>query len=225
MKQCKVTVFVKELSIRIRRVKGRNLHVTTTIFFGLSITFFVMILGIFVNNRARKFLSSNEFYDPQLATFNPMSPSPSCSSSSAPSFRDWIAPKELSHSMSDEELMWRASMVPHMVNYPYNRTPKVAFMFLTRGRLPLAPLWEKFFEGHAGFYSIYLHTSSKLNNELPESSVFYKRGIPSKVRNLLYSLPFQNLFCYEKFYPYIRQLVKFYCIEISYNWLLELHVI
>jgi hypothetical protein len=81
-------------------------------------------------------------------------------------------------------LMWRASMVPHLEKFPYNRTPKVAFMFLTRGRLPLAPLWEKFFKGHAGFYSIYLHNSSELNNEPPEFSAFFNRRIPSKVRNL-----------------------------------------
>jgi hypothetical protein len=50
--------------------------------------------------------------------------------------------------------------------------------------LPLAPLWEKFFKGHAGFYSIYLHNSSELNNEPPEFSAFFNRRIPSKVRNL-----------------------------------------
>ncbi|CDP00652.1 unnamed protein product [Coffea canephora] len=82
--------------------------------------------------------------------------------------------------MSDEELLWRASLVPHITEYPFNRTPKIAFMFLTRGSLPLAPLWEVFFKGHQGFFSIYLHTSPEFTNEPPESSVFYKRRIPSK---------------------------------------------
>jgi hypothetical protein len=40
------------------------------------------------------------------------------------------------------------------------RVPKVAFMFLTRGDLPLAPLWERFFAGADGeHYSVYVHTT------------------------------------------------------------------
>ncbi|KMT08238.1 hypothetical protein BVRB_6g142550 [Beta vulgaris subsp. vulgaris] len=93
---------------------------------------------------------------------------------------DWIAPRELWHSMSDGELMWRASMVPHVKDFPYNRTLKVAFMFMSRQILPLAPLWELFFKGHEGFYTIYLHISSESVDEPVESSVFYKRRIPSK---------------------------------------------
>ncbi|KAF5737715.1 hypothetical protein HS088_TW13G00604 [Tripterygium wilfordii] len=71
-------------------------------------------------------------------------------------------------------------MVPRISEYPYNHKPKVAFMFLTRGRLPLAPLWERFFKGHKGLYSIYLHTSPEFPQEPPESSVFHRRRIPSK---------------------------------------------
>lgn len=161
---------------------------------------------MFINNRARKFLSSDEFYFLQLSAFYPKSPRPSysyflCNSSSAPSMnpfqlsngsrglRDWISPNELLHSMSDKELMWLASMVPNIEKYPYNRMRKVAFMFLSRGKLPLGPLWEKFFKGHAGLYSIYLHTSPEFTEEPPESSVFYKRRIPSEVRNLYCPIP------------------------------------
>ncbi|KAG7973821.1 hypothetical protein I3843_06G016700 [Carya illinoinensis] len=97
------------------------------------------------------------------------------------SFHDWmIGPEELWHEMSDEELMWRASMVPRISKYPKNRTRKVAFMFLSRGSLPLGPLWEMFFKGHAGLYSVYLHTSPEFTKEPPESSVFYMRKITSK---------------------------------------------
>ncbi|KAM1608468.1 hypothetical protein EV1_020426 [Malus domestica] len=83
--------------------------------------------------------------------------------------------------MSDEELFWRASMVPQVMEHPYNRTQKVAFMFLTKGRLPLAPLWEIFFRGHEGLFSVYLHPRPDFKIEPPESSVFYKRRIPSKI--------------------------------------------
>ncbi|XP_018849713.2 glycosyltransferase BC10-like [Juglans regia] len=92
-----------------------------------------------------------------------------------------IVPEELGHEMSDEELMWRASMVPRISKYPNNRTRKVAFMLLSRGSLSLGPLWEMFFKGYAGLYSVYLHTSPEFTKESPESSVFYKRKIPSKL--------------------------------------------
>lgn len=73
-------------------------------------------------------------------------------------FRGYVDPgPPWGHRMSDEELFWRASMVPRVEEYPFQRVPKVAFLFLTRGPLPLAPLWERFFRGHEGLYSIYVH--------------------------------------------------------------------
>ncbi|KAL5817965.1 hypothetical protein ACOSQ3_026343 [Xanthoceras sorbifolium] len=84
------------------------------------------------------------------------------------------------HNMDDEELFWRASFVPRIEGFPFEHVPKVAFMFLTKGPLPLAPLWEKFFEGHEGLSSIYVHPSPSYNNSVPLNSVFYGRRIPSK---------------------------------------------
>ncbi|KAL6973562.1 hypothetical protein U1Q18_027747, partial [Sarracenia purpurea var. burkii] len=84
------------------------------------------------------------------------------------------------HEMEDEELLWRASMVPRIHEFPFHRVPKVAFLFLARGPLPLAPLWEKFFEGHEGFYSVYVHSHPSFNETVPENSVFYGRRILSK---------------------------------------------
>ncbi|MCL7040478.1 hypothetical protein MKW94_021408 [Papaver nudicaule] len=94
----------------------------------------------------------------------------------------WIRPPvSLMHNMSDKELLWRASFVPKVKKYPFNRVPKVAFMFLTRGPLPLAPIWEKFLKGHQGFYSIYIHSLPSYRPNFPRSSVFYQRQIPSQV--------------------------------------------
>ncbi|KAJ4964235.1 hypothetical protein NE237_024174 [Protea cynaroides] len=85
------------------------------------------------------------------------------------------------HEISDEELLRRASMVPRVQKFQHKDAPKVAFMFLTRGSLPLAPLWEKFFEGHEGLYSIYVHSNPSYNGSVePEGSVFHDRRIPSK---------------------------------------------
>ncbi|CAO2816731.1 unnamed protein product [Amaranthus hypochondriacus] len=93
----------------------------------------------------------------------------------------WIRPpSNLMHKMSDEELFWRATMVPRMKNYPFERNPKIAFMFLTKGPLPLAPLWERFFKGYQGRFSIYVHALPSYNEEFPSSSVFYRRHIPSQ---------------------------------------------
>ncbi|GKU90290.1 hypothetical protein SLEP1_g4298 [Rubroshorea leprosula] len=188
MTRCKVTVFAKELSVRIKKEvrEGKFLIATSMIIF-LSMASLVFFLGMFINNHARNFFLSEDPYFPQLSTFSSSSPTPPCSyifcncslSSSHSKLRDWIAPENVWHSMNDEELLWRASMVPQM-EFPFNLTPKVAFMFLSRGSLPLAPLWEKFFRGHEGFYSIYIHSSPEFTREPPASPVFYNRRIPSQ---------------------------------------------
>lgn len=85
------------------------------------------------------------------------------------------------HNMSDKELLWLASMVPKIRDFPYKRVPKVAFMFLTPGSLPLSPLWEMFFQGHEDLYSIYVHPHPSFNYSYPQNSVFYGRAIPSQV--------------------------------------------
>ncbi|XP_071695449.1 glycosyltransferase BC10-like [Rutidosis leptorrhynchoides] len=93
---------------------------------------------------------------------------------------DYIRPANVMHDLSDEELIWKASMVPKVSEYPYNRTPKVAFMFLTRGSVLLSPLWEMFFKGYNGLFNIYVHSSSSSNWTEPQDSVFFGRRIPSK---------------------------------------------
>ncbi|ONK75923.1 uncharacterized protein A4U43_C03F22000 [Asparagus officinalis] len=94
----------------------------------------------------------------------------------------WVRPpSSLMHSMSDEELLWRASFVPQVKEYPYNRVPKIAFMYLTRGPLPLSPLWEKFYRGNEGLYSIYIHALPSYVANFSSDSVFYQRQIPSQV--------------------------------------------
>ncbi|KAI3451778.1 hypothetical protein Pfo_008443 [Paulownia fortunei] len=96
----------------------------------------------------------------------------------------------LMHNMSDDELLWRASQVQE---FPGKLVPyKVAFMFLTPGPLPLAPLWDKFFKGHEGMYSIYVHPHPSYNDSVPQSSAFYGRRIPSQV-SYLDSIPIFGL--------------------------------
>ncbi|XP_047952465.1 glycosyltransferase BC10-like, partial [Salvia hispanica] len=90
---------------------------------------------------------------------------------------DLQEPLDLAHGMSDEELLLKASMAPKTRE---SGVPKVAFMFLTRGPVVLAPLWELFFKGSRGLYSIYVHSNPSFNGSEPEDSVFHGRRIDSK---------------------------------------------
>lgn len=99
---------------------------------------------------------------------------------------EFVKPPELlMHDMDDKELLWRASIAPRIPQYPFDRVPKVAFLFLTKGPVLLAPLWEQFFAGNEGMYSIYVHSNPSFNLSVSEpeseSSVFHGRRIPSKV--------------------------------------------
>ncbi|KAI3957620.1 hypothetical protein MKW92_027784 [Papaver armeniacum] len=176
-------VILKDISTRGKRVHREGIiscintfQIIRTMVFCFLIALCIIVLGLFIIDRIKKFLSSREDYfyilpDQNNSVINLPSDDRKLSSfsSSSSRFEDWVAsPNDLWHSMSDEELMWRASMVPN-----------VAFMFLARGRLPLGPLWERFFKGHdPRLYSIYLHCFTE---EPLESSVFHKRRIPSKV--------------------------------------------
>lgn len=102
-------------------------------------------------------------------------------SSSRIGLEDYLKAPTVMHDMNEEEMLWRASMSPKIEEYPFPRVPKVAFMFLTKGPVYMAPLWEMFFKGHEGHYSIYVHSSPSYNGSDPESPVFHGRRIPSKV--------------------------------------------
>ncbi|GAV80276.1 Branch domain-containing protein [Cephalotus follicularis] len=100
----------------------------------------------------------------------------------ASSTKSWIGtPSSLWHAMNDTELFWRASFSPRIKEYPFKRVPKIAFMFFTKGPLPLAPLWQKFFDGHKELYSIYIHSTPSYIATIPPTSVFFNRHIPSQV--------------------------------------------
>ncbi|KAK4426884.1 hypothetical protein Salat_1457200 [Sesamum alatum] len=86
----------------------------------------------------------------------------------------------LMHEMGDKELLWRASMKPKIGEYPFKRTPKVAFMFLARKELPLAPLWEMFFRGHEGLYSIYVHHQPSYNGLRQKDRFFMAGGFQAR---------------------------------------------
>ncbi|KAJ1266651.1 hypothetical protein BS78_08G168200 [Paspalum vaginatum] len=101
----------------------------------------------------------------------------------SPALDRWTrAPASAWHNMSDEELLWAASWQPLAARYPFRRTPKVAFLFLTRGPLPLAPLWDRFFAGapRRSLYSVYVHATPGYRPGFPPSSAFHGRLVPSQ---------------------------------------------
>lgn len=132
------------------------------------------VLGLSVSARfTRYFGSQTELFFPRtIYTAN-------CEESSL-SLRSFVSPDHLMHRMSDDELFWRASVVPKMEEYPFERTPKVAFLFMTRGPLPFVPLWDRFFKGHEELYSVYVHTLPDYKLNVANSSAFYGRQIPSE---------------------------------------------
>ncbi|GKV36574.1 hypothetical protein SLEP1_g44687 [Rubroshorea leprosula] len=137
--------------------------------------FFILCLGFAI-------ISMNTFRFFSVQPIAPVAPSifVTCVEE-ADSIESWIRPpSNLMHTMNDTELLWRASFVPQIADYPFERVPKIAFMFLTKGPLPLAPLWERFFERHERLYSIYIHTLPSYYGDYPSSSVFHKRQIPSQ---------------------------------------------
>ncbi|KAK6927309.1 Glycosyl transferase, family 14 [Dillenia turbinata] len=122
-------------------------------------------------------------FSSMVTAMGPMKPS-----HQAPGYKEsrgldrWIKPlPNLIHTMTDQELFRRASLVPRVKKYPFNRVPKIAFMFLTKGPLPLAPLWERFLKGNEAYYSVYVHSSPSFRADFPPSSVFFRRQIPSQV--------------------------------------------
>ncbi|KAI4313898.1 hypothetical protein L6164_026842 [Bauhinia variegata] len=144
-------------------------------------------LGIIISFYIKDFTFSLQFTQFSLSSTQRMSLLPPLNATQESNtshvrlgLKEYLEPPQVMHDMNDEELLWRASMAPKIHEYPFERVPKVAFMFLTRGPVLMAPLWEKFFKGHKGYYSIYVHPNPSYNGSDPETSVFQGRRIPSK---------------------------------------------
>jgi Core-2/I-Branching enzyme len=90
---------------------------------------------------------------------------------------------------SDEVVFQKAvSITVAAINYcrkkgTVNCQNKFAFIFMTKGKMLLLPLWDRLFKGYKGKFCIYVHVSSEQHEEPHESLVFHGRSIPSKVLN------------------------------------------
>ncbi|XP_077249703.1 glycosyltransferase BC10-like [Tasmannia lanceolata] len=140
-----------------------------------------VVLGLSASAHVSRYLNSQT----EAELFFPTNryaaiPDKECEKEDRLSIKNFFNPGQLTHEMTDEELFWRASVIPKKEEYPYKRVPKVAFMFLTRGPLPLSPLWDRFFHGHEGLYSIYVHALPGYKLNVSNTSAFYDRQIPSR---------------------------------------------
>ncbi|KAL7082305.1 hypothetical protein ACP275_14G091000 [Erythranthe tilingii] len=147
-----------------------------------------MVIGLVSSSNINKYFTfqgdqfdfKSHYFDTEQFSHDAEKKGANCEKGDCLSMESFIRPKSLTHRMTDDELFWRASLVPEKEDFPFKRVPRVAFMFLTRGPLPLLPLWERFFSGQdKEKYSIYVHAPGfELN--VADSSVFHRRQIPSQ---------------------------------------------
>ena len=166
-------MIVEEGKERTNQTKGLPLRLLKLLVLFLAVCVVFSVISIY-------FLK--HFGIESVATTTVRSSFQPCYQEHGGTLEEWIRPPSNPiHNMTDQELLWRASFVPRIKKYPFKRVPKIAFMFLTKGPLPLAPLWERFLKGHERLYSVYIHSLPSYRPQFPPSSVFYNRQIPSQV--------------------------------------------
>ncbi|GJR78746.1 glycosyltransferase BC10 isoform X1 [Tanacetum coccineum] len=91
-------------------------------------------------------------------------------------------PSVPSRELTDEETAARV-VITEILKSPLveSKNPKVAFMFLTPGPLPFEMLWDKFFQGNDGRFTVYVHASREQANFV--SPHFIGRNIRSEKGN------------------------------------------
>ncbi|KAI3911185.1 hypothetical protein MKW92_033394 [Papaver armeniacum] len=132
---------------------------------------------------------------------------------------EWLPP---SREYSDAEIAARGVIRDILQTPPiHTDTPKIAFMFLTPGTLPLEKLWDKFFDGHEGRFSVYVHASEEKPVHL--SRYFVNRDIHSeKVRRLL-GLAFQDP-DNQHFVLLSDSCIPLHNFDYVYNYLMDTNV-
>ncbi|KAK9097526.1 hypothetical protein Sjap_023023 [Stephania japonica] len=81
------------------------------------------------------------------------------SSDGCKSISNWLPPAP-AREFTDDEIVARVVIRDILKTPPlHSKNPKIAFMFLTPGTLPFERLWDRFFQGHDGRFTIYIHAS------------------------------------------------------------------
>lgn len=104
------------------------------------------------------------------------------SSSGCKTLTNWLPPAPAKE-LTDEEIVSQV-VFREILNTPpvQSENSKIAFMFLTPRSLPFEKLWDMFFHGHEGKFSIYVHASKEkpvhvsryfLNREIRSDEVLW----------------------------------------------------
>lgn len=90
---------------------------------------------------------------------------------------DWLPPAP-SREYTDAEIASRV-VIKDILSQPpvQSQNSKIAFMFLSLGSLPFEKLWDRFFYGHEGRFSVYVHASKE--KPVHVSRYFINRDIRS----------------------------------------------
>ncbi|KAK6131683.1 hypothetical protein DH2020_034590 [Rehmannia glutinosa] len=81
------------------------------------------------------------------------------SSNGCKALQTWLPPGP-ARELTDDEIASRVVIRDILKTPPtMSMYPKIAFLFLTPGALPFEKLWDKFFQGHEGRFSVYVHAS------------------------------------------------------------------
>ncbi|KAE9602435.1 putative glycosyl transferase, family 14 [Lupinus albus] len=99
------------------------------------------------------------------------------SSRACKGFTDWLPPLP-AREYTDDEIAAHVVIRDILKSPPIvSKNSKVAFMFLSPGSLPFERLWDKFFQGHEGKFSVYVHASK--TKPVHVSRYFLNRDIHS----------------------------------------------
>ncbi|KAL0337134.1 UNVERIFIED_CONTAM: Glycosyltransferase BC10 [Sesamum calycinum] len=100
------------------------------------------------------------------------------SSRGCKALQGWLPPAPV-RELTDDEIASRVVIRDILnMNQSIPKNPKIAFLFLTPGALPFEKLWDKFFQGHEGRFSVYVHASK--DKPVHFSRYFINREIRSE---------------------------------------------
>ncbi|XP_073052459.1 glycosyltransferase BC10-like isoform X2 [Primulina eburnea] len=106
------------------------------------------------------------------------------SSQGCKALQSWLPPAP-TRELTDDEIASQV-VIRDILNMASNMSanPKISFLFLTPGALPFEKLWDKFFQGHEGRFSVYVHASNDkhvhftryfINREIRSDEVIWGR--------------------------------------------------
>ncbi|CAI9766014.1 unnamed protein product [Fraxinus pennsylvanica] len=74
---------------------------------------------------------------------------------------NWLPPAPM-RELTDDEIASHVVIRDILSMHPsLSENSKIAFLFLTPGALPFEKLWDNFFQGHEGRFSVYVHASKQ----------------------------------------------------------------